>query len=143
MFRQTKLLGSYWKMLSWDSNKERVNITIHQAYSVSFTINMCIYGSQGSRSKFRTKCYWFWSAKAKIIWLGQIYTVLSRETTDANLYCIGKFKKSVIKVNKVALLEYERLKQSNLFSTIRNFISGDTLTGFVSNVRSFPRHLVI
>ena len=59
------------------------------------------------------------------------------------LIFIGEFKKSVIKVNKVALLEYKRLKQSNLFSTIRNFISGDTLTGFVSNVRSFPRHLVI
>ena len=43
---------------------------------------------------------------------GQIYTALS---TYDNIYCTGKFKKSVIKVNKDALLEYKRLKESDLF----------------------------
>ena len=49
--------------------------------------------------------------------------------TYDNLYCIGEFKKSAINVNKDALLEYELLKQNDLFSTIkRNAISGDTVT---------------
>ena len=38
------------------------------------------------------------------------------------LYCIGEFKKSAIKVNKGALLEYERLKQNDLFSTIKKIL---------------------
>ena len=49
---------------------------------------------------------------------------------------------SRIKVNKDALLEYEPLKQNDLFFIIeRNAISGDTVTVLVHNVRSFPRHL--
>ena len=40
----------------------------------------------------------------------QMYTALSRVKTYDNLYCIGEFKKSAIKVNKDALLEYEGLK---------------------------------
>ena len=45
------------------------------------------------------------------------------------------------KVNKDALLGYERLKQNDLFSTIRrSSISGDTGTVLVHNVRSFPIH---
>ena len=71
-----------------------------------------------------------------------MYTALSRVKTYDNLYCIGEFKKSAIKVNKDALLEYERLKQNDLFSTVkRNAISGDTLTVFVHNVRSLPIHV--
>ena len=46
---------------------------------------------------------------------GQIYTALSRVKTYDNIYCTGKFKKSAIKVNKDALLEYKRLKESDLF----------------------------
>ena len=48
----------------------------------------------------------------------------------------------MIKVNKDALLEYERLKQNNLFFTIkRNAVSGDIVTVLVHNVRSLPRHV--
>ena len=71
-----------------------------------------------------------------------MYTWFSRVKTYDNLYCIGEFKKSAIKVNKDALLEYERLKQNDLFSTIkRNVSSGDTVTVLVHNVRSLPRHV--
>ena len=49
---------------------------------------------------------------------------------------------SGIKVDKDALLEYECLKQNDLFSiTERNAISGNTVTVLVHNVRSLPRHL--
>ena len=41
---------------------------------------------------------------------GQIYTALLRVKAFDNLYCIEKFKRSAINVNKDALLEYERLK---------------------------------
>ena len=54
-----------------------------------------------------------------------IYTSLSRKTY--NLYCIGELKKSATEVNKDVLLEYQRLKQNNLFTTIkRNTISFKT-----------------
>ena len=53
----------------------------------------------------------------------------------------AEFKKSAIKVNKDALLEYECLKQYDLFSTIkRNTLSDDALTIFVHNVRSLLQH---
>ena len=40
------------------------------------------------------------------------------------------------------MLEYERLKKNDLFSTVkRNAISGDTVTVLVHNVRSLPRHV--
>ena len=67
--------------------------------------------------------------KQKLFRPGQIYTALSRVQTYDNLYCIGKFVKSAVQVNKDALLEYERLKQNDLFSSIkRNAISCDTVT---------------
>ena len=54
-----------------------------------------------------------------------------------NLYCIGEFKKSEIKVNEHALLEHEHLKQ-NLLSTIkRNAISHSTVTAFVHHVPKY------
>ena len=54
----------------------------------------------------------------------QIYTALSRVDTYDNLYCIEELKNSTIKVNKDALLEFERLKINQLFTTIkRNTIS--------------------
>ena len=41
-----------------------------------------------------------------------------------------------MKVNKDVLLEYERLKQNDLFSSVkRNAISCDTVTVLVHNVR--------
>ena len=80
--------------------------------------------------------------KAKSFGLEQIYTALSRAKTYDNVYRIEEFKKSAIKVNKHALLEYERLKQIDLFFTIkRNAISGNTVTVLVPNVRSLPRHV--
>ena len=55
---------------------------------------------------------------------------------------MGEFKTSSIKVNKNALLQYECLKQNDLFSTIKiNIVSGDTVTILVSNVKSLPRHV--
>ena len=71
-----------------------------------------------------------------------MYTALSSGKTYGNLYCIGEIKKSIVKVNKDVLLEYEQLKQNGLFSTVkRNAISGDTVAVLVYNVRSFPRHV--
>ena len=64
-----------------------------------------------------------------------MYTSLSRVKTYDNLYCIGEFEKSAIKVTKDALLEYERLKQNDLFSTIK------TVTALANNLRSLPRHV--
>ena len=47
-----------------------------------------------------------------------------------------------MKVNKDVLLEYERLKQNDLFSSVkRNAISCNTVTVLVHNVRSLPRHV--
>ena len=80
--------------------------------------------------------------KEKSFGPGQMYTAVSGVKTYDNLYCIGELKKSAIKVNKDVLLEYERLKQNDLFSSVkRNAISCDTVTVLVHNVRSFPRHV--
>ena len=40
------------------------------------------------------------------------------------------------------MLEYEDLKESDLFSAIkRRAFSDDTITGFVHNIRQLPRHV--
>ena len=53
-----------------------------------------------------------------------------------------EFKKFVIKVNKDALFEYERLKQNDLFSTIkRNNTSDKTIIVFVHNLWSLSKHI--
>ena len=58
----------------------------------------------------------------------QIYTALSRVTYNY-LYCIRELRKSAIKVNKDTLLKYERLKENDLFSTLkRSIVSDDTIT---------------
>ena len=67
-----------------------------------------------------------------------MYTALSRVKTYDKLYCIGEIRKSAIKENKDALLEYERLKQNDLFSTVKKCL-GDKVTILVHNVRSLPR----
>ena len=68
--------------------------------------------------------------------------MLSRVKTYENLYCIGEFNKSAIKVNRDALLAYERFKQSDLFSTIkRNAHSNDTLQIHVHNARPLLKHV--
>ena len=80
--------------------------------------------------------------KQKSFGQGQIYPALSRVKTYDNLYCIGEFKKCAIKVNEDALLEYERPKQNDLFSTItRNTISDDTIRVLVHNVRSLSKNV--
>ena len=57
-------------------------------------------------------------------------------------FCVEEFKKSAIKVNKDALLKYERLKGNDLFSTLkRSIISDDTITILVHNVRSLSKHV--
>ena len=57
---------------------------------------------------------------------------------------MGEFKKSLIKVNEDALLQYEHLKQNDLFSTIKgNIVSGDTITVFVHNMRLLLKNMVI
>ena len=75
-----------------------------------------------------------------------LLTLISKSKTNLgqsrsivnNLYCIGEFKKSAIKVNE----EYDRLKQNNLFSTIkRNDISDDMITVFIHNVQSLSQHI--
>ena len=80
--------------------------------------------------------------KQKSFGPGQIYTALSSVKTYANLYCIEECKKSAIKVNKETFSEYERLKQNDIFSTIkRNNTSDDTIIVFVQNVRSLSKHI--
>ena len=57
--------------------------------------------------------------KQKSFGPGQIYAALSRVKSYGNLYCAREFKNSAIKINKDALIEYERLKQNDLFSTLK------------------------
>ena len=48
----------------------------------------------------------------------------------------------MIKVNKDALFEYERLSQNDLFSKMkRNIVSDNAVLVLVYNVRSISRHL--
>ena len=69
--------------------------------------------------------------------LGQ---ALSGVKSYGNLYCIEELKKFVIKVNKDAFLEYECLKQNDLFSTIKgNTTSDDTTTIIARNMRSLSK----
>ena len=54
------------------------------------------------------------------------------------IFILLELKKSVIKVKKGTLLEYERLKQNDLFFTINiNTIPGNTVIVLAHNVRSF------
>ena len=71
-----------------------------------------------------------------------VATSQSRVKTYDNLYCIREFKKSAIKVNKDALLEYERLKENDLFLMLKRRINlDDTITILVQNVRSLSKHV--
>ena len=80
--------------------------------------------------------------KQKSFGPGKIHTALIKVKTFNNLYCIGEFKKSSVKVDKEALSKYERLKQNDLFSTIKkNNISDNTITVFVHNVQSLSKHI--
>ena len=69
--------------------------------------------------------------ESKSLQQGQIYTVLSWVKTFVDLYCIGEFKIATIKVNQVALLEDQLLKQNDLFQAIKiNTLSDDVLANF-------------
>ena len=62
-----------------------------------------------------------------------MYTVLSRVKT---------YDKSAIKINKDVLLEYELLKQNDLFSTIKgNAKSGNAVTILVHNLILLPSYV--
>ena len=66
---------------------------------------------------------------------------ISRVKVCDNLYCMREIKKSAIKVNKDALLEYERLKQNDLFSTIKKrcYVKQSIIV-FFHNVRWLSKH---
>ena len=71
-----------------------------------------------------------------------IYTALSRVKTYDNLCCIGEFQESAIKVKKDVLLEYELLKQNDLFPTVKiNNLSNNIFTVLIHNVRSLSKHV--
>ena len=131
------------KMWSWDSNKERISISIHQTHSISLNIlawASTVHKVQVLSLEQGVIDFDLW--KQKSFGPGQIYTAPSRVKTYDNLYCIGEFEKSTIKVNEDTLLEYEHLKQINLFSTItRNTILDYTITVLVHNVRSLSKHV--
>ena len=74
--------------------------------------------------------------------LGKYGLCSAEKKSHDNLCCTGEFKKRVIKVNKDALIEYERLKQKDFFSTVKSTISDDTFTILFHNVRSLLRHHV-
>ena len=95
-------------------------------HSISFDISMGIYLSLEFKSNLSLEQgaidFDLW--KQKSFGPGQIDTALSRVRTYDNLYCRERFQKSAIKVNKDVLLEYERLKQNDIISTMkRNNIS--------------------
>ena len=68
--------------------------------------------------------------KQKSFGPGQIYSALSIVKSYDNLYCAGEFKKSTIKVNRDTLIEYERLKQNDLFSTVKKTLFQMILSQF-------------
>ena len=61
--------------------------------------------------------------KKRLFGAGQIRTAVNSVKNYDNLYCIVEFIKSEIKVNKDELLEHERLKQNDLFSTLKRGIT--------------------
>ena len=90
LFRQTKLLDFYWRLRNWDFHKERTRISINQAYLISFNTTMDFYCLWGSSFKLITMCYWFWSAKAKIIWAREnIYHAPQNGNLQWSLLCGG------------------------------------------------------
>ena len=78
-----------------------------------------------------------------LILICQSKSNLDHAKTYDYFYCIKEFKKSTIKVNKEALIEFERLKQNYLFSIIIiiSTVSDDTLMILAHNVRSLSRHV--
>ena len=93
---KTKFLDFYLKMSNCDSNKGKISISIHQVYSISFSMVQGLSLEQVIID--------FDLRKQKSFVLGQIYTMVSKVKTYDNLYCIGEFRKSAIMANKGALL---------------------------------------
>ena len=93
---KTKFLDFYLKMSNRDSNKGKISISIHQVYSISFSMVQGLSLEQVIID--------FDLRKQKSFVLGQMYTMVSKVKTYDNLYCIGEFRKYAIMVNKGALL---------------------------------------
>ena len=72
---------------------------------------------------------------------GQIYVAMSRISKLEKMYLIGSYNRNVIKVNKSAKKEYERLYREYLLSLL-SFpkASNDTLTIALLNARCLRRH---
>ena len=72
---------------------------------------------------------------------GQIYVAMSRISKLEKMYLIGSYNRNVIKVNKSAKKEYERLYREYLLSLL-SFpkASNDTLTIALLNPRCLRRH---
>ena len=121
--RQTKLLGSYLKMWSWDSNKKRsASPSIKRTqFSLILAWPSTVHKVQSLSLEQGVTDFDLW--KQMSFGSGQIYTTLTRLRTYDNLYCIREFQKSAIKVNKDTLLEYERLKQIKRKNISDNTIS--------------------
>ena len=83
-------------MSNCDSNKGKISISIHQVYSISFSMVQGLSLQQVIID--------FDLRKQRSFVLGQMYTMVSKVKTYDNLYCIGEFRKSAIMVNKGALL---------------------------------------
>ena len=128
-------------MWKWDFNKERVSIAIKRTqFPLTLTWASTVHKVQDLSYQQGVIYFVLQRQKPFVPW--QINTALSGGKISDDFYCLGEFKKFAIKVNKDALLEYERLKQNDLFSTAkRNTFSGDTVTVLLHNVRSLPMHV--
>ena len=59
-----------------------------------------------------------------------------------NIFCVGNFEPSSIKVNISALQEYERLRQNSAFENIEKIIvTDDSITMFLLDVKSLSKHV--
>ena len=126
-------------MWNWYSNKERINISIDLAYSISFDINRGLIKIKVFLTLIRQR--------NKSFWPEQMYTAFRKLKTYDNLFCVWEFKKSARKVwiwiwKCSLLVEYQHPKQDDLFlATKRNTISDDMITVFAHNTRSILKHI--
>ena len=105
LFRQTKLLDFFWKMLNWNFNKKgSASISIKRTQpSLILAWAATAHNFQGLSLSQILSDFDLWNLKR--FGLGQIHTALSRVTAYDSLYCMSKFKKSAIKANEDALQE--------------------------------------
>ena len=73
---------------------------------------------------------------------GQMYVALIRLTRIANMYLVGEYSQSAIRVNVAAKLEYERLRNDCTLSPLRQTsVSKSSLTLTLLNVHSLRKHV--